>query len=138
MSLPNLIEKAEATVWHGTDVYCLARVLGKNSSHNMVPVVPADFDSPGEISYLIELAGEEVDSGTLTPASVILATLSRGSIWTVDNVGFNFIAMFENTLFDEQEAEYTINVKFKTMTGVVAKAKFIITTNAAVTESTPP
>lgn len=121
MPLPNLVVRAAATVYRGTTVYCLARIKAKDASHNMVNLTPADVS---EINWRVEnkATGVEVDSGTLTPADVILPAISNATIWTVDNRGFNFIAEFEYSLFEDESIDnYNVNIEFIIGIGATAK-----------------
>jgi hypothetical protein len=75
----------------GGDWLVLGRLLREDATtHNMIPVVPADVISITR--YLVDLQDGKnlLYTDTLTVSTTILAALSTGNVWNLDTVGFNF------------------------------------------------
>ena len=96
--------------------YIMARAMRKNSSQNLVALVPADVSSV--IRNVYKTSDETVVIGptTLVIADTILSSLSTGSVWTIDSTGFNFVDTVPPTAFPAGDTEYQIEYKI-TLTG---------------------
>lgn len=112
--------------WQGTSQLCLARIMMVDGSFNYVPAVQSSFSS---IAYEIEDATDTTtSSGTLDPTVVIFNTLQTSSIWTVDCVGYNFLANFPGTAFPNGDTTYSIEITFTLTSGVVFYAVYQVET----------
>lgn len=82
------------------------------------PAVQADVSS---ISYAVydRKLGTEVISGTLTVSSVVYDTLQTGSIWTRDDVGYNFKYALPTTAFPTGGRSYRVEFKWTFADGTV-------------------
>lgn len=109
MAVPDLALVTKAVVHEDTSVTLLARVM-VDASNTLTPAVQADFSA---IAYQVYNAGTQVTTSTsLTIASVIYNTLQTGTIWGVDDTGFNFKATIAAGSFPAGNQVYTVEVKF--------------------------
>jgi hypothetical protein len=95
----------------GSDRLVLGRLWVINSSYNLIPAAPSDVSSITR--YLVDLSdGETVtDTSTLTVSDVILDALSVGTVWTLDDIGFNFVDQVPGDLLEDAngyEVQYVI------------------------------
>jgi len=106
---------ADQLVWESTgnedgSLYIMARILKKDSSHNLVIAQQSDFTSM--TLYVYDSSDTIVSTAeTLTISSVFSNTLSTGTIWTKDSTGFNFIVLVAATYFPLPDT-YRISIKF--------------------------
>ena len=96
--------------------YVMARAMRKNSSQNLIAVVPADVSSVSRKVFKVSDGSVIIGPTTLVTADVILSALSTGSIWTVDSTGFNFIDTVPATAFPDGDTDYQVEYKI-TLTG---------------------
>lgn len=96
--------------------YVMARAMRKNSSQNLVALVPADVSSVVRRVFTTSDGAVVIGPTTLTVSDVILGSLSTGTIWTVDTTGFNFVDTVPATAFPDGDTEYQIEYKI-TLTG---------------------
>lgn len=96
--------------------YVMARVMKKDDSQNLVAAVAADISTISRRVFTAADGAVVLGPTTLTVSSVMLASLSTGSIWTADSTGFNFLDVVPPTAFPDGDTEYQIEYKF-TMTG---------------------
>ena len=90
--------------------------MRKNSSQNLVALVPADVSSITRKVFKTSDGSTVIGPTTLTISDTILASLSTGTIWTVDTTGFNFVDTVPPTAFPDGDTEYQIEYKI-TLTG---------------------
>ena len=102
-----------------SDAYVLARIMRKNSLHNLVPVLQINLASV--IRKVIRTSDTTTVLGptTLVISNVVLDTLSTGNIWTIDTTGFNFIDDIPAAAFPTGGEEYQVEYKFTLTSGEV-------------------
>ena len=109
----------------------LARLYKLDSSQNLVPAVAADFQSITWSATSLH-DGTPIGSYTnvnLTPLSVyVLAALSTGSVWALDQTGFNFLLVLPPGTFPGEPGT-RITVTFVMADGVTT---FFLRANAPV------
>lgn len=103
----------------GTTPILLARIEA-NDSGDSSPIVQADVSTivytVRDLDDVDEITGlpRESAGGTLTASSVIFDTLQTGTIWDVDDTGYNFKHQLPTTAIDSNEdrflAEYTVTL----------------------------
>lgn len=111
---------AGEVVWQedGT-CYTLARITRKDSSHNIVPVQQVNVSSIVRNVYKAATATLVLGPTSILKANAILDTLSQGTVWTADNIGFNFIDEVPPTAFPIGDDVYQVEYKFTLTSGEV-------------------
>ena len=99
--------------------YVMSRVMRKNSSQNLVALVPADVSAIVRTVFTTEDGEIVIGPTTLTVGDTILAALSTGSVWTIDSTGFNFTDTIPPTAFPAGDIEYQIEYKITLTAGEV-------------------
>lgn len=114
----------EATIPPGTDAELLLRVFTRDVNRNRVPAVAADISS---ITWTNTNAatGAAIGNGTFVVADVMLAAISKGTIWDKDANGFNFHAVVPAASL-AAKATNRIVVTFTTVSGRKASKGFRI------------
>lgn len=113
------------TVWtEDGSMYVMARVSKKDASHNKVPILTTDFGTITRSIYDLAtgllVTGMGSNPETLIIATVVLNTLSTGTFWTKDTIGFNFIDLVPATAFPSDDREFLYEAKFTTSGSVVS------------------
>lgn len=124
MPLPDMTSIAKATVYEDSDVTFLARLM-VDSNNTLAAAVQSDFSA---ITYKVYDGLTSVATGTLDAATVIYNALQTGTIWGVDQTGFNFKAVLPASAFPEGSKNYVVEIKFVLATNVVFFVLFQVNT----------
>lgn len=91
----------------------LARIEGRDGNDSS-PIVQSDVSSIRYTVVDLDDGDRESVGGTLNKTDVIFNTLQTGAIWTVDDVGFNFLHELPAEAIDQDDhrfvAEYTVEL----------------------------
>jgi hypothetical protein len=115
-----------AEVPPATDLVLMRRVKIR-SGVNRVVMTQAAVQS---ITYQVFQGSTQVGAnGTAVVADTVYNTLQTGSLWTVDNEGFNFALALAGTYLPDANATYAVQVRV-TLTGGTAfyLPRFVLTT----------
>ena len=114
--------------------YALARVLTKNSSHNLIAAVQSDIStiSRSVFLYTDNVVGTTAIIGptALVVADAVLNALSTGDVWTLDTTGFNFLDTVPVTAFPTGGATYDLRYTFTSDSGLTFFLVFKVVTVA--------
>ena len=109
-------QEFQAYVYEDGTAYAMARLKRKDSSHNLVIVAQANFTSISRKVIRKSDLSTVIGPTTLTTTTVIINSLSTGTIWTKDTTGFNFIDTVPTTAFPVGGEDYNLEYTF-TLTG---------------------
>ena len=97
-------------IWQGAPTPLIARIRSVNGSYltqaSLTAITYAVFNASGNSPSTV------VASGTLTISSVVYDALQTDARWTVDSLGYNFLAVIPGTAFPLGGTLYRVEITF--------------------------